>query len=190
MLLTFTPEIETIPYLTTVEEIEPNLSASGSLLVDYPYSNYEFLSKSNTERISKKVEDPTHEIYDFMHEYFYDFQTLKKNEEILGKITNEYSVRKNFVEISETDFFQLIDILIKYISHLNYQNISVELSPLNEIKFKIVLNEDTLLIITKPFEKLDTYYSKVFYSVFINKKSVLNDFNEIEELVEGINQFI
>ncbi len=195
MLASMTPElIETTPYLTIVKKENPTISASGSSVLDYTEITQKFyyglVLDPKKERISKKVVDPTDVLYDLFQQYPTEFQIIRKHEDLLTKVQLEYSKNKAYLNITENEFSAITDLLIENISKLNYERVYVELSPLNEIKFKTVLNDDTLLIITKPFEKLNENPSMVFYSVFINKKSVLNDYKNIEELVEGINQFI
>lgn len=186
--------VETTPFFTTIREENPTVSASGSLALDYPYRLPEFydepLYNPQKERISKKVENPTYEAYDLLQPYSTEFQMIKRYEFLSEKVQVEYSKNRTYLDINEAEFSSITDLLVENISKINYKKISVEISPINEIKFKTFLNDDLLLIITKPFERIKQERSMVFYSVFINKKSVLNDFKNIEELVEGINQFI
>jgi hypothetical protein len=195
MLATTVSEfMQTKPYLTTILAEVPTVSASGSSANDYPVDAQDYYFDHNfnleIERISKKVDDPTYAVYDLFQHHSIEFQKVKRYNYLQERIKIEYEKNYSYLAISEDEFYTSMNILIENISKLNYSKISVELSPQNEIKFKSILTDDTILILTKPLEKLGKDNPMIFYSVFINKKSVLNDYKNIEELVEGLNQFM
>ena len=193
MLLVPTPAFAgTNTQMTTVENVEPSLSAFANEFhkLDVDANYYDVYKILNKDRISNEVEDPTDELYDVIQSAYNSWEKAKRYKQLLDKIQTEYKSNKNYLRISESEFTYITDLLIIPLADLNYNRISVELSPMNEIKFKMTLNDITLLIITKPFENYAEDPSMVFYSVFIENKSVLNDYKNIDELVEGINQFL
>ena len=188
-------QVETNSFLTDAMEEFPTTSASGSIFSDYqiPEHNqwydihYQFYLRNGNITILSPNSQSENNYIDFIKE-------LSKREtrasELTQKIIKEYAIYKDYVKISFVEFAKVISLLTLNISKINYEKIIVELSPLNEIKIKMLLTDDILFIITKPLEKLDTDLTTVLYSVFINKISILNDYSSIEEMVEGISKFL
>ncbi|NLT52258.1 MAG: hypothetical protein GXX85_15245 [Ignavibacteria bacterium] len=191
MLTAITPEINnTSAYLTYAEKENPIISSYGNPYDDEDISLYSSLIEAKNDRISQGNYDITQSSLEQWKFLTGLYQFIKKHEDLLNKINIEYSANSQYAKINKNDFFIITNTLLESIAKLNYEKISIEISPLNEIKFKTILNDNTILIITKPFENFKENQLLVFYSVFINKKSVLNDYKNINELVEGINQYI
>ena len=88
-------------------------------------------------------------------------------------------------------FYQNVKLVNSIISVINYEDFAIELTPNSTIKYSLLLPDKKKLIIKKYFEKYeDKAENDVIFSIFDNKKLILSDTKDLDELVSGINRFI
>jgi hypothetical protein len=177
------------PY-SFVKETEVSESVSGSIQFIDAQDFYNIFKEKEKGRSFADYEVITQNWID-ESKIFDIIYPINNYSDLKGKIDREYKNHTDYIKINNSLFYDISDYLIKNIAKLSYEKALVELSPLNEIKFKLVLNENTLLILSKPFDFLDgSNYETIIYSVFINKELLLNDYVNIKNLEEAINKYL
>lgn len=77
----------------------------------------------------------------------------------------------------------------KFISQLEFQKGTVEITPSNSIKFSLLFEGDRLLVITKPIETLEGLEDdEILFSYFVNRDLILSNAASISEFVDGFKE--
>jgi len=173
-----------------VKEYEQPVSVSGSSQFIDAQNFYNLVKEKEKERSFATYEDITLSWSEESKNFFALISQTSNYLDLKAKANHEYKNHADYIKINSQSFYEISDYLIKNIASLNYEKGLVELSPLNEIKFKIKLNDKVFLIVSKPLELLENdNYKTVTFSMFINKECVLSDYIEIEDLTKAINKF-
>jgi hypothetical protein len=116
----------------------------------------------------------------------YDTDSYKK---IKTKTELEFKKHKTYISTDIEKAKKITENIIEQLSFLTFEDISVELTPSNAVKFKILLDDDQLITITKPFEDLiDLKENEVVFNFYIKRHRILSDVKDIIQLVQGINK--
>lgn len=103
-----------------------------------------------------------------------------KKKELINQLNNELSNYNNYLEWS-----LIAKKCIKYISKLKYNKILLELTPLNEIKFKIQLENNIFCIISKSFTELKE--DLIVYNMYTENINILSGMCSLNKLTKIIN---
>lgn len=106
------------------------------------------------------------------------------NKDKILSIINETKQKYDF------DFNKIenhINILTDNISELNFNDIYVEITKSNLIKFTTLFGEDKILIISKDFTTND---NDIIYSYFINSQMIAADVFEISSFIKKFKEYI
>jgi len=146
--------------------------------------------------------------YSLVHQYFDKmsgvFSSIKFNKatDKQKEISNRIDIlTKAFdAEIKKFGFYILADntiaiYLFKKIAteaaKINFTDSSVELTPTNSFKIKLLLPDNKLLVITKPFGEVDDLGpEEVIFGIFQGKRCLISDAKNIVDLVKGINEYL
>lgn len=145
-----------------------------------------YTQKQLLEKVNEYEADNCIELkeYDFKSYAFDNFQIISK------KIETEFSNYSNniWVDIKEAKLESKL--LAKKISKINFNKIAVELTPSNAIKFTLTFKDNKLLMLTSPFDEIEGMSKgEVLFSFFIDRKLILSDTINIDDLVSGINNY-
>lgn len=126
--------------------------------------------------------------------YFVDkaFQEINERKEIINfKLKQEISNQPNYFGNDKEAALVKIEEAISQISKIGFQKISLELTPSNTIKFTMLFDSEKVLMISKPLiESKEIEENGVVFSLFIKRELVVSASKNLNELVEGINQYI
>lgn len=119
-------------------------------------------------------------------DYEIELDTVSK---IKTKVEKEFAKNSSYITSDLKKAYLITETLIEHLSSISFKDISLELTPSNAIKFKIILNNEQLITITKPFENLvDVNDNEVIFNFYLNNQRILSDVKDITELVYGINK--
>lgn len=108
-----------------------------------------------------------------------------------SKFEKEFSSCGHYIKTDVADAKAQVESLIKEIAKLNFADIALELSQTNAIIFKIALDDELLMVITKPFFEIeDLKLNEVIFGLFRNREMLYSDSTEIEKLVDGTNKYM
>ncbi len=103
----------------------------------------------------------------------------------------EYEKYYSYIKGDLDSFYQNVKLVNSIISIICYEDFAIELTPSSTIKYSLLLPDKKKLIIKKYFEKYeDKAENDVIFSIFDNKKLILSDTKDLNELVSGINRYI
>jgi hypothetical protein len=105
--------------------------------------------------------------------------------------TKEYKNYSSYIQGNLDNFDQNVQLINQVIAKIDYEDFDIELTPSSTIKYSLLLPDKKILIITKSFEDYaDKAENEVIFSIFDNKKLILSDIKDLNELVSGINGYI
>ena len=103
----------------------------------------------------------------------------------------EYEKYCHYIKGDSKAFDKNVKLINQTISQFNYEDFDIELTPSSTIVYSLLLPDKKLLIITKSFEDYeDKAENDVVFSIFDNKKLILSDTKDLNELVSGINEYL
>lgn len=106
-------------------------------------------------------------------------------------LQKSFEKEKHKANISKDKLNTVFKELAFSIAQLPFEKSSVEITSSNSIKFTVAFPEDILLIISKPFEKLeDVSEDDIIYSLFKNRKRIASNVSKPTEIVEGCKKFL
>lgn len=116
-----------------------------------------------------------------------EIENLKK---INDKIKKELKRNSKYLHIDIEKAKNQIDNLINQIAKIYFSDIVIELTPFNDIKFKLKLDENKMLFITHIFSEEAYNDFKVAYSFFINKERIISDISSISNVVQAFVNYL
>lgn len=137
--------------------------------------------------------------FDFSNDYYpkKDFTYTSVNENsskfniLKNKIDNEMLQYNRYVEIDREKAIQNMYELARKLSDVPFQDVAVEITPSNAVKFKMMLDDRKLLIINKPFEELmDLSNDEVIFSIFINRELIISNAGTTFNVVQAIKNYM
>ena len=103
----------------------------------------------------------------------------------------EYGKYAHYVVGNPTDFKRNVARVNQSIAQIHFEDYEIELTPNNSVKYTLLLPDKKMLMITKSFNSYEDKTEKeVVFSIFENKKLILSDIKNLDELVTGINKYI
>ena len=103
----------------------------------------------------------------------------------------EYNKYSYYISENQKQFKSNVDQLNQIISQINFEDYEIELTPNNSVKYTLLLPDKKVLMITKSFDLYEDKTEKeIVFSIFENKKLILSDIKNLDELVTGINRYI
>ena len=103
----------------------------------------------------------------------------------------EYDKYTHYVVGNQTDFKRNVARVNQSIVQIHFEDYEIELTPNNSVKYTLLLPDKKMLMITKSFNSYEDKTEKeVVFSIFENKKLILSDIKNLDELVTGINKYI
>lgn len=118
-----------------------------------------------------------------------------KFEANVDKIQNRYSLEfkkyKHYISTDLVEAKKTFDLISDQLARIDFNDILVELSPLNSVKFKIKLDDEKMLIVTKPFHEISEMGDNdVLYSFFIKRERIISDTIRINDLADGFLKYL
>lgn len=103
----------------------------------------------------------------------------------------EYNKYKHYIVENQEDFKKNVECVNQNIVQIKFDDYEIELTPNNAVKYTLLLPDKKMLMITKSFNAYEDKMEKyVVVSIFENKKLILSDIKNLDELVTGINKYI
>ncbi len=103
----------------------------------------------------------------------------------------EYDKYSHYIKANQINFKSNVQKLNQTISRIHYEDYEIELTPNNSVKYTLLLPDKKILMITKSFESYEDKTEKeIVFSIFEDKKLILSDIKNLDELVAGINRYI
>lgn len=182
-----------------IESAIPVIAYEGHLIgIDSSFISY--LSKrSNTPNFENIFLDYGTDAFSSVT--FTSFANSKK--EISGKVdvkrydtlvtTFNEEVKKygHYILVDYSTAFALFKKMATQLAKIHFKDCVVELTPSNSFKTKLLLPDDRLLVVTKPFSEIDDLESnEVIFGIFENKKCLISDAKDIVKLVKGVNDYL
>ena len=167
--------------------------------VDYKIPQNCIFPSPKPSKISRTGADFYWDIFDFSNENPKKYKTINdfqdksssRYELVSNKINKEFSEYAQYVEIDINKAKTKAYNLAKELIDIPFKNISIELTRNSAIKFKVLLDENRLLIINKPFEELvDLSNDEVIFSIFVNRELIISDATTISNVVEGVQKYM
>lgn len=109
---------------------------------------------------------------------------------IKTKFDKEYLKYSNYISSDKEQALIKVKELSKEIANVKFENIVVELSPLNTVKFKIKVDSSKMLIITSPFNPSKDMQDNVFFSLLIDGDIVITEVLNLTSLLDGFNKYV
>lgn len=120
-----------------------------------------------------------------------NYESIKRELYINREFKKEFSKYAHYISGDISTILETVFFLNKKISSIDYKKIGIELSPLNSIKYKLVVKENRYIVINKPFGQIeDLAIDEILFSYFVNEKCVLSIKKNIYDLIEGLNKFL
>ena len=103
----------------------------------------------------------------------------------------EYNKYSHYIKENQTNFKSNVEQLNQVICQVHFERCVIELTPNNAVKYTLLLPDKKILMITKSFNFYEDKGEKdVVFSIFENRKLILSDIKNLDELVTGINRYI
>ena len=110
---------------------------------------------------------------------------------IQNRFAVEFDKYSHYITTDKSDAKKQIELISNELAKINFENILVELSPLNSVKFKVKLDSEKMLIITRPFVEISEMDNDdVIFSYFINRECIISDAIKLTKLVEGFSKYL
>jgi hypothetical protein len=106
------------------------------------------------------------------------------------KFDKEYLKYSNYISSDKAEALNKVKELSTEIANVKFENIVVELSPLNTVKFKIKIDSSKMLIITSPFNPSKDMQDNVFFSLLIDGEIVVTEVLNLTSLLDGFNKYV
>ncbi|RIV27491.1 hypothetical protein DYU11_04075 [Fibrisoma montanum] len=106
------------------------------------------------------------------------------------KVKLELSRYPKYTKDVDKDLSKLVHDLIIAIVPIEFEKVAVEITPNATLKFKLLIDEEKLLIISKPLKDNELNADQVIFSIFFNRELVVSDCKNVHELVKGFNNFL
>ena len=114
---------------------------------------------------------------------FYFNENKNKLNKLYQNIISKKGFFKDKIEIIEKNYIILRD----NISELNFNDIHLEITKSNLIRFSTVFGDNKILIISKDVSDNDT---DIIYSYFINRKLIASDVSDISIFTQKFNEYL
>ncbi len=108
---------------------------------------------------------------------------------IFPKIEKEFKLHKDYIKV-DTDIAKakILETVLQ-ISRIPFEEIAIELTPSNAIKFTIQLKKNQYLIISLPFHSLDDIAeNEVIFSLFIDNELTMSNSSHISTWVQVMQE--
>lgn len=110
---------------------------------------------------------------------------------ITDRFEREFVKYASSIALNETEAKKIFKKTSRLVANINFKAIAVEISPLNAVKFSVILDDRKELYITKSFSSLpDLNDGGVVFSLFVDQKLIISDAAKLDSLVQGINKYI
>lgn len=114
---------------------------------------------------------------------FYFNENKNKLNNLYQNIISKKGFSKDKIETIEKNYILLSD----NISELNFNDIHLEITKSNLIKFTTVFDDNKILIISKDVSDNDT---DIIYSYFINRKLIASDVSDISIFTQKFKEYL
>ena len=114
---------------------------------------------------------------------FYFNENKNKLNNLYQNIISKNGFSKDKIETIEKNYILLSD----NISELNFNDIHLEITKSDLIKFTTVFDDNKILIISKDLSDNDT---DIIYSYFINRQLIASDVTEIKHFTEKFKEYL
>jgi hypothetical protein len=116
---------------------------------------------------------------------------MDKFQNINNKFEMEIERYSNYLNLDLYDIRYSYNNMWKFISKIDYEKIALEITPSNAVKFTIILKNEIILSITKPFDKIeDLDENEVVFNLYLNRELLVSDTSKIDELVKRVNSYV
>lgn len=122
--------------------------------------------------------------------YDVNFKTL------VQKYDKEFTKYSSYITSDVNKANAIVKRHINKIAKLNFNLVAVELCPTNAVKFTLRFEGEKIVMISKPFTDADDIPKEiantdyVIFSIFINKKHIMFDVTDIDNLVDGLTNYL
>ena len=115
-------------------------------------------------------------------------EQIKKYFHIMSLIDNTIS---QYVKELSLDVSSINKDLATQIVNINYSKIGAEFTTSNDIKIKLLLRDNCVLTLTKPYSYVEGMENDdVVYALFVNRKLVVNNVGNISTALEEIKKYL
>jgi hypothetical protein len=119
---------------------------------------------------------------DFM--IYADTDIIRKQE--IDKLIQNESLRMKRQGLGENlEFDSFLNQAISKIANIPYQKISVELTPLFTLIFRLELKKHVSLLLTLSLKDKKSYDPKVAYNLYVNRDCIVRNFKPLSEVISG-----
>lgn len=146
-------------------------------------NNIDFkISKICKDNIFHQINEETNTI---------DFNFNSNFQNIQNKFDKEFARYSDYIRTDKDEAKKSFVNVSKFISNIDYERIALEITPSNAVKFTMILIEEVILSIVKPFDKVNGLEeNEVIFNLYKNKELLVSDAAKVDELVRGINIYI
>jgi len=116
---------------------------------------------------------------------------LIREKRIKEKFNKELQKNHHYIKIPLKEAKEISYEVISKIAEINFNEVVVEISPLNSLKINIQTDKETLITIIKPFKELvDLSKNEVILNAYINNECIISNAGNINEVVDNIKKWI
>lgn len=118
----------------------------------------------------------------------YYAENIKK---LRASYEKEIQSRSSLHDLDKNDIYPIFKSVRVSIAELDFTKCSVEITSDAKVKFCLLFPDDKMLMVTKPVYPTDYELNdkQVFFSFFVNRKLVVSNVSELQELVDRFNDF-
>lgn len=116
-------------------------------------------------------------------------EKLNKTKKLNEQFDVEYEMNSSYFSDSKNIIKRYFEKVANYIVDLNYEKVSVEFTPDKSFFFNIYIRKECKVHIEYYLHQKKLNPENAFFNVFINKKSILNGYGRLENIISEINNF-
>lgn len=167
----------------------------ASIFIGYPIlefqRKYRYLIKERDKKnVTFDLKDAT-VMNDIIQEElpaYFETKLLQIRDSFSKEVLKKEELLKNKKEVVNNTFRKVS----KFLAELDFQEISIEITKSDSMKFNLLFPQNKLLLITKSlfpatFELND---DEVIFSFFINRKLVISDVSELSAFTDGFKKYL
>lgn len=115
----------------------------------------------------------------------------KKYQQIHAKFVRELANYSDYIVTDINEATETFEAISQKIAALDFDQIAVEITPSNAVKFIIKLDDQLLISIIKPFGTVEDLGNEdVIFNFYKDRELLISDISNIDALAKGIKDFI
>lgn len=110
---------------------------------------------------------------------------------LMSKFTEAFSIGSKYVEMNEKEAEDIAKKAINLIVQIPYLKCSLQITPLNDLKFSIIINDNTKVYINQSFRSYDSEKENIVaFSIFIDNHLKVSDTLPLTDLIFGLHNYL